>query len=92
MWEERSVWILRQAGARSDPGVKAGMAVAAPQYVIMGAPTAAVGLQQGYETLLTNPDAVRGFQQGLAGGNAPMDTPQAFIGWIIGKAVRSQIP
>jgi hypothetical protein len=37
LWEDKPTWILRQAGARSDPGAKAAMAVTAPAYAVMGA-------------------------------------------------------
>jgi hypothetical protein len=93
LWQDRTAWILSEAGGSADVGVKAGMAVTAPQYLLMAAPVAAEAASTAYEAAIMNPDYVRGFAQGVSGGMPTMDTPQAFAGWLAGRAIRSsQMP
>jgi len=91
LWQDKAAWALSEAGGSADVGVKAGMAVTAPQYLLLAAPVAAEAASTAYEAAAMNPDFVRGFAQGVSGGAPTMDSPQAFAGWATGRAARSQV-
>ncbi len=91
LWQDKPTWILSQAGHSADQGVKAGMAVTAPQYILFAAPVAAEAATVATAATTNNPDFVRGFAQGVSGGLPTMSSPQAFLGWAAGRAARSVI-
>ena len=91
LWQDKPTWILSQAGQNADQGVKAGMAVTSPQYLLMATPVAVEAGATALNATMMNPEFVRGFAQGVSGGLPTMSSPQAFLGWAAGRAARSQI-